>query len=436
MLASGYTVTFKLNGGQGSSPADQFVTRGGRVKKPADPARDGHTFAGWYNGQALWDFESDTVTGPLELTAMWIQNPETTAVSGNLSLPYKTQGAQISVTVAQQSGHSYSYQWYRGTAEDGSDKAPLSEATESTYELPEDLPLGTLYYFCEITADIPGSPERSAVISGPIAVEIRARDYEEDKGITVTPIGEQPFRGSPLQPKPEISCGFDLLREGIDYDLAYGENTDVGTGTVTVIFKGSYTGQTTLNFPIAYASLPDGKRLGDYVEIPAPNGAGWYRQEIVLTPKEDVNIGTGDDAEGGVAIAKEGEDLTQVLFIKDEEGNIFRAGFSYSLDMTDPTAGELSPPRATGRPMPSRSASSPPTAPPALQASPWKSLTEANSPSPATAAIRLKPASTATTPSPSQTGRATARSAASPSGTLTVPPPALWSRGASRAAGA
>ena len=343
MLASGYTVTFKLNGGQGSSPADQFVTSGGRVKKPADPAREGHTFAGWYNGQALWDFESGTVTGPLELTAMWIQNPETTAVSGNLSLPYKPQDAQISVTVAQQSGHSYSYQWYRGTAADGGDKTPLSGATERTYELPEDLPLGTLYYFCEITAGIPGSPKRSVVTSRPIAVEIRARDYEADKGITVTPIGEQPFRGSPLKPKPEIFCGSDQLREGIDYVLAYGENTAVGTGTVTVTFKGNYRGQTTLNFSIAYASLPDGKSLKDYVEIPAPNGEGWHRQEIVLTPKEDVSIGTGDDAAGGVAIAKEGKDLEQVLFIKDEEGNIFRAGFSYSLDMTAPTAGELSP---------------------------------------------------------------------------------------------
>ncbi len=346
MLASGYTVTFQLNGGQGSSPADQFVTSGGKVQKPADPARDGHTFAGWYNGPALWDFESGTVTGPLELTAMWIQNPETTAVSGDLSQPYKTQGAQISVTVAQQSGHSYSYQWYRGTAADGSDKAPLSGATERTYELPEDLPLGTLYYFCEITAGISGSPERSAVTSGPIAVEIRARDYEADGGITVTPIGEQPFRGSPLQPKPEISCGFDLLQEGIDYDLAYGENTAVGTGTVTVTFKGSYTGKTRLDFPIAYASLPGGKSLEDYVEIPAPNGAGWYRQKIVLTPKEGVSIGTGDDAAGGVAIANEGEGLAQELFIKDKEGNIFRAGFSYSLDTTAPTAGELSP--ATG----------------------------------------------------------------------------------------
>ena len=345
MLASGYTVTFKLNGGQSSSLADQFVTSGGKVKKPADPAREGHTFAGWYNGTVPWNFESGTVTGPLELTAMWIQNPKTTAVSGDISQPYKTQGSRISVTVAQQPDHSYSYQWYRGTAADGSDKTLLSGATESTYELPEDLTVGTLYYFCKITAGIPGSPERSAVTSGPIAVEIRARDYEEDKGITVTPIGEQPFRGSPLQPKPEISCGSDPLQEGIDYVLAYGENTAVGTdtGTVTVTFKGSYTGQTTLEFPIAYASLPDGKSLEDYVEIPAPNDEGWYRQEIVLTPKEGVSIGTGDNAAGGVAIAKEGKDLEQVLFIKDEEGNIFRAGFSYSLDMTAPTAEELSP---------------------------------------------------------------------------------------------
>ena len=108
-------------------------------------------------------------------------------------------------------------------------------------------------------------------------MEIRARDYEADGGITVTPIGEQPFRGSPLQPKPEISCGFDLLQEGIDYDLAYGENTAVGTGTVTVTFKGSYTGKTRLDFPIAYASLPAAKAL----------------KTMLKSPRQTVRAGTG-----------------------------------------------------------------------------------------------------------------------------------------------
>ena len=44
-----------------------------------------------------------------------------------------------------------------------------------------------------------------------------------------------------------------------------------------------------------------------------------------------------------MTIDNEGEGLTQELFIKDKEGNIFRAEFSYSLDTTDPAAEELSP---------------------------------------------------------------------------------------------
>ena len=133
-----------------------------------------------------------------------------------------------------------------------------------------------------------------------------------------------------------------------------------------------------------------------------------------------------------MAIANEGEGLAQELFIKDKEGNIFRAGFSYSLDTTAPTAGELSP--ATGD---------------------WTAdaVTVSLSASDGTSGIAgvtlEKPDGSGQAltgdgsysfeagvngglhRSPSQTGRATARSAASPSGTLTAPPPALMSRGAS-----
>ena len=38
---------------------------------PLTRARDFYVFKGWYNGNALWDFASDKVDGPLTLKARW-----------------------------------------------------------------------------------------------------------------------------------------------------------------------------------------------------------------------------------------------------------------------------------------------------------------------------------------------------------------------------
>ena len=53
-----YTVTFDLNGGEGTAPAPQQTDENGRLKSlPADPTRAGHTFTGWFtakeNGQKV-----------------------------------------------------------------------------------------------------------------------------------------------------------------------------------------------------------------------------------------------------------------------------------------------------------------------------------------------------------------------------------------------
>jgi uncharacterized repeat protein (TIGR02543 family) len=71
-----YVVSFNPQGG--SSVKGVFVTDGGKVTKPADPGRDGYTFAGWYKdaaGTAAWDFDKDTVTVNIILYAKWTEVP-------------------------------------------------------------------------------------------------------------------------------------------------------------------------------------------------------------------------------------------------------------------------------------------------------------------------------------------------------------------------
>ena len=65
-----HKVTFDVNGGTPAIAAVE-VEEGKLVAKPADPTKAGYTFAGWYLGDAAWNFETDKVTKPITLVAKW-----------------------------------------------------------------------------------------------------------------------------------------------------------------------------------------------------------------------------------------------------------------------------------------------------------------------------------------------------------------------------
>lgn len=57
----------------------QTIDRGEKFKEPAEPSKENHTFAGWYNGDEKFDFDADTTKAPnvLELVAKWDINQYT-----------------------------------------------------------------------------------------------------------------------------------------------------------------------------------------------------------------------------------------------------------------------------------------------------------------------------------------------------------------------
>lgn len=57
----------------GESISTQTIDRGEKFTKPAEPPKENHTFAGWYNGDEKFDFDADTTNAPnvLELVATW-----------------------------------------------------------------------------------------------------------------------------------------------------------------------------------------------------------------------------------------------------------------------------------------------------------------------------------------------------------------------------
>ena len=66
-------VTVKFDSAGGSAVAEQTITVGDKVKKPADPTRSGYTFDGWYLGSTAFDF-SKPVEADITLTAHWKKN--------------------------------------------------------------------------------------------------------------------------------------------------------------------------------------------------------------------------------------------------------------------------------------------------------------------------------------------------------------------------
>ena len=68
-----YPVKFDLAGGSADG-LPETVRLGTALSKPADPTKSGHTFVGWYLGDAPYNFDTP-VTAPLTLTAKWEKVP-------------------------------------------------------------------------------------------------------------------------------------------------------------------------------------------------------------------------------------------------------------------------------------------------------------------------------------------------------------------------
>lgn len=63
----------------------QTIDRGEKFEEPAEPSKENHTFAGWYNGDEKFDFDADTTNAPnvLELVAKWDINQYTVKFVSN-----------------------------------------------------------------------------------------------------------------------------------------------------------------------------------------------------------------------------------------------------------------------------------------------------------------------------------------------------------------
>ena len=138
-----YKVGFELNGGEGETPADQFIDHNGYVQNPGDPTREGYTFNGWHVGSEtgpLWSF-SDRVSSDMTLVAGWgrasnyvqfvIKEPGVTFDNGESSYgEYVQYGDKVSAVIETPERDGYTFAgWF---TEDG---AQWNESTPVTSDV-------------------------------------------------------------------------------------------------------------------------------------------------------------------------------------------------------------------------------------------------------------------------------------------------------------
>ena len=336
MLSDGYTVTFSLGVAEGNPPASQTVEKGGKVPDPGTPIWVGHTFAGWYHDNSLWDF-NDEVTTDLTLTARWITDP-TVTVSGGGELTYGT-GGTLTAGVTPADGQNYTYQWYSNTTNSNTGGMRIDGATDVSYSIPGTADRGTYYYYCTVTARINGSDASVSGTSDAVTVTVSAKAYGENSDITIEKIDDQTYTGNALQPKPVIKDGDKTLVEGVDYTLDYSDNTAAGTGKVTITFTGNYSGTAEKTFLIDYANLPTGTDNSDifgnnYTET----STVWSNSEsgVTFKPMNGWTVSQTPDGtySDSVTFTQEGEHTKPVYVKKDNA--IYEIEVSYKLDNTEP----------------------------------------------------------------------------------------------------
>lgn len=117
-----------------------------------------------------------------------------------------------------------------------------------------------------------------------ISFNIIAKALTQDD-VTISPIENQLFIGEPIEPKPTVSFGDVTLTENRDYELSYANNIGAGTATVTVNFKGNYSGTAETNFVIEAKDLTNDDSLTSSV-IPTQTYTG-----EPIEPKPEIKYG-------------------------------------------------------------------------------------------------------------------------------------------------
>ncbi|MCI8993183.1 MAG: hypothetical protein HFG80_10775 [Eubacterium sp.] len=140
---------------------------------------------------------------------------------------------------------------------------------------------------------------------------------------SVGSIPDQEYTAKPVEPDVQVTwLGVSggrvakTLTKGVDYDIEYSDNTEIGTATATITGKGNYSGTRTVNFQIVMGKIDPTKKI-------------IWEENITLDPTEYVYDGTAKTP--GVTVIVDGVTLTEGTDYTLEYRNNVKAGTAYAV---------------------------------------------------------------------------------------------------------
>ncbi len=169
--------------------------------------------------------------------------------------------------------------------------AGLSKGTDYTVAFESNVEVGTA------TVTVNGAGSYHGEISR--TFEILSPSLDNAK-VTAA---DQCFTGTALEPAPTVTLGDVALKPGDDYTVAYSNNTNPGTATVTVTGAGKYTGSASGTFKIGRGSLEDatvtvedqlytGKELTPEVSVVLDGTTLGAQTDYSVSYENNVKVGT------------------------------------------------------------------------------------------------------------------------------------------------
>lgn len=130
------------------------------------------------------------------------------------------------------------------------------------------------------------------------------------------------YTGNEIKPDITVKNGETSLTLGEDYNITYGNNTDVAGSNaenapyVKITGKGNYTGEITKNFTIAYIAAPDNYITGT-------KGANdWYTSDVTIGVADwQVSTDNKSTWQKSISVTEEGTH-SYTLYFKDSNGYI------------------------------------------------------------------------------------------------------------------
>lgn len=229
---------------------EQTVMAGDKIKMPdALMEREGYVFVGWYYNSKKWDFENDTVTENIELTAKWIRRYEgQDGLYGFLDdvegYEYTGKAIKPDIVVMDKNLHML-HPGKDYTVKYKNNVRPSEEGSPAM-------------------ATITGKGNYGGTID--MSFSILKKDITDMNGITASLDSVKAYKKSGYIPVPKLKHGKKTMKNKSDFTVSYerlnsydspsgtaaGEKlTETGYYSIVITGQGNYTGVRRIGFEIA-----------------------------------------------------------------------------------------------------------------------------------------------------------------------------------------